>query len=115
MRLMLVPIARRVAPSTSNQNGSKYLVAIADASELLSIDGCASGVETGVGICFVIAVLLLLSAKLIAMPFPTSIAAQNRPVAIIIDVTALEDNLNIGDVLSRVQLIVECRNWRDCC
>lgn len=50
IRLMLVPIAKRVAPSTSNQNGSKCLVAIAEASGLLSIVGCASDVETGVGI-----------------------------------------------------------------
>ena len=106
---MLVPMARRVAPSTSSQNGSKYLAAIADASELVM---CASGVEIEVGIGFAVAVRLLLSAKLTAMPFPTSIAAQNKPVAIIINVAALEDTLNIGDFLSRVQLIGECRNWR---
>lgn len=91
---MLVPIARRVAPSTSSQNGSKYLVAPAGEFDLLSIDGCASAVETSVDVCVAIAGSPL-SARLVAMLFPASSATHNSPVAIIIDITALKDILII--------------------
>jgi hypothetical protein len=39
----------------------------------------------------------LLSAKQIAMPFPTNIVAQKSPITIIIAFAALEDTLNIGE------------------